>query len=273
MFERWLARWRLQADGQALHTPRSDLLPVRCVDGGAAMLKLARDPQEAEAVSLLDWWDGDGAARVLRHEGVAVLLERACGPGSLWAMARDGDDDRATRLLCEVAARLHAPRAAALPALVPLTQWFAELAPAAQAHGGVLVDAEAMARRLLAQPREVVPLHGDLHHDNVLDFGSRGWLAIDPKGLLGERGFDYANLACNPDAGHPRAGIALAPGRLERLLAIVAQASGIEPVRLLQWILAWSGLSAAWCLHDPGDASEADIALGVALRARQLLAG
>jgi aminoglycoside/hydroxyurea antibiotic resistance kinase len=41
-------------------------------------------------------------------------------------------------------------------------------------------------------------LHGDLHHGNVLDFGLRGWLAIDPKGLLGERGFDFANIFTNP---------------------------------------------------------------------------
>lgn len=34
----------------------------------------------------------------------------------------------------------------------------------------------------------MVTLHGDLHHGNVLDFGASGWLAIDPKGLKGERG-------------------------------------------------------------------------------------
>jgi streptomycin 6-kinase len=51
---------------------------------------------------------------------------------------------------------------------------------------------------LLAEPREVGVLHGDLHHGNVLDFGVRGWLAIDPKGLLGERGFDFANIFTNP---------------------------------------------------------------------------
>lgn len=42
-------------------------------------------------------------------------------------------------------------------------------------------------------------LHGDLHHGNVLDFGPLGWLAIDPKGLHGESGFDYANILSNPD--------------------------------------------------------------------------
>jgi streptomycin 6-kinase len=43
------------------------------------------------------------------------------------------------------------------------------------------------AHALLAAPREITVLHGDIHHDNILHFGERGWLAIDPKGLIGER--------------------------------------------------------------------------------------
>lgn len=88
-------------------------------------------------------------------------------------------------------------------------------------------------------------LHGDIHHDNILDFGPRGWLAIDPKRLIGERGFDYANLFCNPDH-------ATATGRFARRVAVVTEAAGLERKRLLQWILAWAGLSAAWCLSDGG---------------------
>jgi streptomycin 6-kinase len=41
--------------------------------------------------------------------------------------------------------------------------------------------------------------------------GPRGWLAIDPKGLCGERGFDFVNIFCNPDFA-----LATAPGRLVR---------------------------------------------------------
>ena len=81
---------------------------------------------------------------------------------------------------------------------------------------------------------------------SILDFGDRGWLVIDPKGLIGERGFDYANLFCNPETD---IGVT-APDRFRRRLAIVTEASGIKRERLLQWILAWAGLSAAWWLSD-----------------------
>jgi streptomycin 6-kinase len=81
-----------------------------------------------------------------------------------------------------------------LPELIPLSRWFAALEPGAAKYGGILVNAATVARDLLNQPREASVLHGDLHHGNVLDFGARGWLAIDPKRLLGERGFDFSNI-------------------------------------------------------------------------------
>jgi len=93
-----------------------------------------------------------------------------------------------------------------------------------------------------------VVLHGDLHHDNVLDGDLRGWLAIDPKGLVGERGFEYANLFRNPDLG-----CALAPGRMQRRIQIVAQEAGLDFRRLLDWVVAYAGLGAAWSLEDGDD--------------------
>ena len=93
-------------------------------------------------------------------------------------------------------------------------------------------------------------LHGDLHHENVLDFGARGWLAIDPKRLLGERSFDFANIFTNPDLADPTRPVAIAPGRFAQRVAVVAEAARLERERLLQWVLAWTGLSAAWFLGD-----------------------
>src|SRR5690606_18347646 len=153
-------------------------------------------------------------------------------------------------ILCAVAARLHAPRSKPLPKLIPLKQWFRELDEAAATHGGILVRCAATARQLLADPRDLCVLHGDLHHGNVLDFGARGWLAIDPKGLWGERGFDFANIFLNPDLADASRPVATDPQRFSRRLATVSAAARMERERLLLWILAWSGLSMAWFLED-----------------------
>jgi len=254
MFDDHLARWGLAPDGDPIITRSSRLLPVRR-EGAPAMLKIATAAEERRGGLLMVWWDGQGAARVLAHAGAALLMERAAGGASLVEMARNGRDDEASGIICAVAARLHAPRDRAPPEPVPLSRWFEELAPTAARHGGVLEQAAATARELLAAPQDVVTLHGDIHHGNILDFGDRGWLAIDPKGLAGERGFDFANIFRNPD---PQT--ATAPGRLARQASVVAEAAALERARLLKWVLACAGLSAAWIL-GAGEKPELDLAV------------
>ena len=75
------------------------------------------------------------------------------------------------------------------------------------------------------------------------------------------RGFDYANIFCNPDLAYPAYPVAVVPGQFERRLEVVSEAAGLERRRLLQWILAWTGLSAVWFLSD-GEAPEIDLQIG-----------
>ena len=109
------------------------------------------------------------------------------------------------------------------------------------------------AAELLASQREIVPLHADLHHENILDFGERGWLAIDPKRVIGERTFEYTILFCDPDLGLPHLTIARRPEIFAQRLKIVSEAANLEVRRLLLWILAWAGLSAVWQIGDDLD--------------------
>jgi streptomycin 6-kinase len=258
MFDTYVCRWNLIPDGDPIITNYSRLLPVR-YGGKPAMLKLAVEEEERFGGVLMEWWDGDGAARVFARADDALLLERAEGGGaSLADMAHTGRDDEACRILCAVAARLHAPRSKPVPELIPLSHWFRALEPAAAVHGGILVRCAETARALLADPHDVGVLHGDLHHGNVLDFGPRGWLAIDPKRLVGERGFDFANIFTNPDLDDPTRPLATRPDRFVRRLEVVADAARLERERLLRWVLAWTGLSAAWFLSD-GDPAVIDL--------------
>ncbi|WP_331691615.1 aminoglycoside phosphotransferase family protein [Pseudomonas sp. ZY71] len=244
IFEPWLRRWALVPDGAPIITPGSRLLPVRLNDR-PAMLKVALDVDEKYGNRLMTWWDGDGAAQVLAHHEDGLLLERAMGSRSLMHMAMNGEDDEASRILCSALARLHAPRETPPPPLVELGPWFASLRIATAQHGGLYALSLQTAENLLANPQDVVVLHGDMHHDNVLDFGERGWLAIDPKRVRGERGFDYANLMCNPDLP-----TATDPARFRRQLDVIVETAGLDHRRLLQWVLAFAGLSAAWFLED-----------------------
>jgi streptomycin 6-kinase len=248
----WLLRWGLEPDGEPVATPSSLLLPVLAV-GAPAMLKVALIAEEARGGRQLVWWSGRGAARVLAIEGDAVLMERAAG-GSLAPLAQGGRDGEATSIICRLAAQLHRPVPRSGPDLVPLETWFEPLLQAS-AGGEDFALAATLAKRLLAAREPEVSLHGDLHHHNVLDFGGGDWRAIDPKGLRGERTFDFVHLLRNPDPVTVGT-----PGRLEARVAQIASEGGIGPVRLLAWALAFSALSAIWSTQD-GDCPTADLAL------------
>jgi streptomycin 6-kinase len=255
MFEKYMKLWTLEEDGEPIVTQFSRLLPVRYA-GEPAMLKLLLHDEERQGTVVMEWWDGHGAAQVLAREGDGLLLERAVGTRSLAQMARNGQDDEATLILCDTAATLHMPREKPLPpGLYAMDSWFAPLFPMAERRGGILVRSAETARELLAEPRDVAVLHGDLHHGNVLDGGERGWLAIDPKGLIGERGFDFANIFRNPEHA-----FGADPATLSRRATVIAGASGIARKRIVQWVLAYCGLSAAWIFGDD-DPSEADMAM------------
>lgn len=255
LFNTWLNRWGLTPDGEPFETHTSQLLPVVVVkDGQKAILKITDDDSERIGCELMVWWNGNGAAKVLAHAAGAILLERATGTESLADMSWTGNDAQACRIICHAASRLHLSRNASTPALTPLHHWFRDLAPAAKKHGGILTRCDSVANVLLSSPHDAVVLHGDLHHGNILDFGTRGWLAIDPKGLVGERGFDYANIFTNPDLAEPTRPVAIEPERFTQRVNIVSEIARIERQRLLMWIVAWCGLSSVWFLQE-GDSA------------------
>ncbi|MCG8905895.1 aminoglycoside phosphotransferase family protein [Pseudomonas sp. DP-17] len=253
-FQYLLSLWKLVPEGEPIVTPSSHLLPVRW-QGRAAMIKVALDVEEQGGGQVMRWWDGEGAARVFAHEGDAILLERAEGKRSLLHMALHGEDDQASRIACDVVRHLHRPRGKPLPELIDLRQWFRDLAPAARRYGGLFPRCLETAEALLASEQDRSVLHGDVHHDNILDFGPRGWLAIDPKRLHGERLFDYANLLCNPDLPTSRERT-----RFLRQLDVIVEHAGVDRRRLLEWVLAFAGLSAAWFLDD-GMAADSDLSV------------
>ena len=58
------------------------------------------------------------------------------------------------------------------------------------------LTAAIVALNQLKEPCEVM-LHGDLHHENILLDEQRGWLAIDPKGVIGPRAYQPARFLNN----------------------------------------------------------------------------
>lgn len=253
-----LRAWSLAADGPSFQTPSSWLRPVR-FRGSKAMLKCMKPASdEHHAAAVLDYFGGNGAVRIYRASEHAWLMERGARPGELTRMVLAGDDDGAAEILAVTIAKLHAARPWPPPGDLPsLRRRFAALLDNADKPDGpdVLRRCAAMATALLAGERGRTVLHGDMHHDNVVDGGvvdgrPRGWLAIDPKGVYGEPTYEVANLLCNP---WPHGEIVHKPGRMLHLAESYAARLGLDAGRVLRFAFAHAGLSACWSVDDGED--------------------
>ncbi|AWM77724.1 aminoglycoside phosphotransferase family protein [Phenylobacterium parvum] len=268
-FRPWLETWRLAPDGEPFSSTWSRLLPVRR-DGRPLMLKACMADQEVNGSAFLAGYAGEGAVEVLEREADAVLLERAEGPLSLERIAAGAGEAEAYRILTRGVATLQAAAGPFPVAPIPLATWFSILPEAAAYVGGVGVYARAagVLEQLLATTAIEVPLHGDLHHGNLLDGGrGRGWLAIDPKGLVGDPACDYAVMLFPSEMP----GEIAAPDRVRARISVVAGMAGLTEARLMAWAFCVAAQYAGWFHGQP--TGEAMMAVAVALADDGTLAG
>lgn len=257
----YLALWSLSDPQPLTSTPTSDLYTVTH-QGRRAVLKLLtpRGEEERSGAMALRYYDGHSAVRLLHEDENAHLLEYAPGdPVSI--TAHQGDDEGATRILAEVLNGLHSVTGP-LPALMSLREQFRMLFAQAdrdQAAGQntLYTRAARIADELLAAPQDVHVLHGDMHHENVRWCEGRGWLAFDPKGLIGERTFDATNILRNP---HTLPHLVESEARLLRTVALLSEMMSLDRDRLLAYTFAYVCLSATWWLSD-GVEPHSDLAL------------
>ncbi|MCO5730675.1 aminoglycoside phosphotransferase family protein [Rhizobium sp. SSA_523] len=250
-----LTAWQLKAPRLLADTYTSRLYRVGRADGTGAILKLLKPEGQHERAGFvyLAWRDGSGAVRLLAQDADACLLEDAGATSLADLHAREGDRG-ATPILSALLPLLHAPSRQSPPAdLVPLERHFRSLFMLAGTdgpHREMALWATEEARDLLASEARRIPLHGDLHHDNVLQGADRRWRAIDPQGLIGDPAYEVANLFGNPSGPH-----LFAPERVTALAQAFAPAVGsCSPARILRYGGVHAMLSVAWSLERPDDA-------------------
>ena len=236
-------------------TPRGRLWHARLA-GHEVAVKVPRDDwgDEARAALACRAWAEHGAVRVFHADDTVLIMEWLDGP-VLGDLARNGDLQGADRTLLDVAARLHRAPPAGIPGSPGLTEWCQPLL-AHPAPSGDMLTARAICRRLIGSAGRQEPLHGDLHHDNVL-LGPAGWRFIDPKVIHGDPGFELGNVFRNPagcEANWPD------PDRIDRLATMGARALGLERRRVLGWAAVQAALSAAWFQQD-GQSPDRDLEL------------
>lgn len=252
-----------------LHPPFPNLsynyvAPAERADGAKAVIKAGFPPDkeflsEAEA---LRFFNGQGMVKLLEFDRPkrVMLLERIEPGVSLRTLS---DTEQVVSIAAQVMRQLWQPVEAGHPFLT-VEGWGKGFERIRQRYGGTsgplpsaLFDrAEASYAGLSQSMTTRVLLHGDLHHDNILTATRQPWLAIDPKGIVGEPAYETAPLLLNmfaKEEPHIKKILAKAIAQLSEELSLDKQ-------QIHEWTLSRAVLSALWNLEDTGQGWEDGIA-------------
>ncbi|HEX5074941.1 MAG TPA: aminoglycoside phosphotransferase family protein [Gemmatimonadaceae bacterium] len=215
------------------------------------VLKVVKRPgDEWRSGEVVNAFGGRGVVRALEYEAGAALLERIVPGTALVDLTRAGDDAAATTGIADVIAAM-APGAAP-PWCPTVSEWGRAFARYVE-HGDTQIPAALVDRAsgLYAELCETQGptrlLHGDLQHYNVLRDDRRGWLAIDPKGVVGELEYEVGALLRNPGE-LPE--VLTSPAIIERRVDTLSSRLGLDANRVLSWAFAQAVLSAIWLVED-----------------------
>ncbi len=229
----YLSLWNLELLEQVGDTVRGRVYKV-CRGEEFYALKIfiqAGNDEHRYGLSFLEHCNGTASCRLIAKEGNAALLEYADGI-SLGVWADEGRDEETVRIMAELLNAVHALKSSKGDFL-PLEKRLEDVlkfknsreAPAFLQRGAEI------AQDLLAHQENVCLLHGDMHPDNVMHHSIRGWLSIDPKGVIGDRAYDCANILLSPY----RMKTIYDRERIIRTAHILGSETGLDPKKILRY--------------------------------------
>lgn len=270
--ERCARRWNLTLGPPLPNLSYNYVAPAVDEHGREMILKLGVPNKETiTEIAALNHYGGQGCARLYDAdlESAALLLERL-QPGMM--LVTVADDERATQIAGEVMQALWrpAPKCHAYPTVSDWARGLRRLRVAFDGDSGpyperLVALAESLFTELLASQAPPVILHGDLHHYNILEAERAPWLAIDPKGVVGEPAYEVGALLRNPV---PQVATWPELGKIQaRRVAVLSEMLGFEQERIVGWGVAQAVLAAWWSYEDHGESDKTMLICAEALAA------
>ena len=243
--DKYIAKWRLTLDGEPFETHSSWLSFVRRGQDRAVLKVFKPESDEAPGARFLLLHKGAGTVRVLESDPKAILLERVVPGTRLETLSLGGRDDEATHIICDTIEKLQSARAviAGWPGHEEQVAEFKRRIAVAPLTPEIAARAQALFLELEATQKHRVLLHGDLHHENILFDDDRGWLAIDPKGVVGDLAYELAAPLRNPLESPDTF---MTPAQMDRRVGIYCERLRLERRRVLGWCFARNAIAALW---------------------------
>ncbi|BBB15370.1 aminoglycoside/hydroxyurea antibiotic resistance kinase [Candidatus Rickettsiella viridis] len=220
-------------------------------NGHYAILKCGVPSKEfMNEVAALQHFNGIGSVKLLDAEaGAGIMLLERLVPGTL--LEEIPDETQRVIASVELIQKLHRPcqETTQFPSLANWFQGFQRLYQYFQGGTGpfpkLLIErASAISQELLMSMGSTVLLHGDLHYANILLSDEYGWVAIDPKGVIGEREYEIP---------FPRLKGEINESVIKRRLDQFIEISGFDRTRVWGWAFCKAVLAAWWSFEDQGE--------------------
>lgn len=114
----------------------------------------------------------------------------------------------------------------------------------------MLQEATRVFKDLIENQGQPFLLHGDLHHYNILRTGIDSWLAIDPKGLIGDREYDVIQFLLNKLPDDQITNV------METRIDIFVKELNLDRNKVLLYGFAHAVLSTCWSIQESGTYDE-----------------
>lgn len=219
------------------------------------VLKIITDQAAyAQEVAALQAFAGYGCPEILHqnHDLRALLLRRIM-PGTTLRNYFPHADEASVAITARVMQKLHQAPLPQNHSFPSITTWLAALDDDWHLPAHHLDRARELSQQLLAtSPAHEVLLHGDLHHDNIIMGSDEAWIALDPKGVVGDPAYEAGAFIRNPKP--ELIAYQNLPALLVQRIRLFATVLGCDAQRMHNWAYVQAILAACWNIeegHDP----------------------
>jgi streptomycin 6-kinase len=211
------------------------------------ILKIAIDLKSLESeVKALTALQGFGMISLLESTENAILLERAM-PGTTLKELFPKQENQTIEIACNLIKSLHQAPIPKNHNFPSLSNWFESLNKDCNIPDYYLNKARQLRDDLLKTTARQVLLHGDLHHENILQ-NHENWCVIDPKGIIGDATFEVVTFIRNPMpelVQEPQA-FNIITNRINKFAKLL----NLDQKRISAWCFVEAVISWTWALED-----------------------
>ena len=214
-----------------------------------AVLKIT--PPSPRTAREIEWYlfqQGEGTPKLLANSvgKGALLLEQIKPATTAKSLVIAGKDFEATVAITQAMNGLNHKKSASnqFPHVRDFTKNLTDL----KGHVPKKLLAYAIKRLdLLTQDKAAdVVLHGDLHHDNILNHQG-AWVAIDPHGYIGPRGFEVGAMMRNPYDCFPSGNLY---DVINSRIDVLEHKLQLPRQEIVDWSLIYTLIATSWSLRD-----------------------